>query len=211
MTYDTRICENCQKLLREQIQPEIISREDYEISVTTGGKYDAQLRNLILKWKDHGREDLSTIMRNIMSIITNHWHQNFTGARRVRIQVVPAPSSKQSVKKRGKWQTLTLAQSVAQTLRQLGYNAQVNPILKQRNAKKQVKFGTAERSSNKRSAIYCKSRWKSTRKRRLVNVIVVDDICTTGATINQCQRVLVNAGANVIGLFALASTKLTNS
>ena len=36
------------------------------------------------------------------------------------------------------------------------------------------------------------------------NVIIFDDIYTTGSTLNECKKVLLEAGAKKVGILALA-------
>lgn len=56
-----------------------------------------------------------------------------------------------------------------------------------------------ERKENVKNAFYCKKFTSDTK-----NILLVDDILTTGATINECVQVLHKAGARKIDVLVFA-------
>jgi predicted amidophosphoribosyltransferase len=38
------------------------------------------------------------------------------------------------------------------------------------------------------------------------HIVLVDDVLTTGATANECARVLTRAGASIVGVLTIART-----
>ena len=48
---------------------------------------------------------------------------------------------------------------------------------------------------------------KGVRRLAVKNVLLIDDIYTTGSTVNQCARALKNGGASRVYVFTLASGK----
>jgi predicted amidophosphoribosyltransferase len=183
--YDVKLCPSCIEDLRAQIggrpksEPSVQADpmssaqeskptenqqacarryfEDVSLPVYVGGTYEGVLRSVILKWKDHGRLDLGVYIRGISIALTRAYLREQLQARRVRFIVVPAPSSPQAVKARGRLQTEEIARAVAKELRAHGHRAKVCHLLRQRNIKKQVNFDAAARASNKKDAIRIRS------------------------------------------------------
>lgn len=208
--YDYHICPNCISELKNQISPSRTLKGEDELEIIVGGKYSDHLRSVILGWKDHGREDLDRFLCNIVKMITSTWldEEQRKSPSRGKIIIVPSPSSRSSIKKRGKLQTLPLSIAVYEELSANGYRCVIKQILKQKNIKKQVSFGGQAREENKQNAIYLTNRSKKLTTRSPPMVIVVDDISTTGTTLSFCKSVLEKGNFSVIGLFALASTSI---
>ncbi|MDR1861834.1 MAG: hypothetical protein LBQ41_02290 [Candidatus Ancillula sp.] len=227
---DQEVCPKCKLKLQEYISPTVVVKDDVE--VYSGSNYQDTMRKLLLKWKDHGRLDLDRVMCKIVRQVAikffNSECKKFLNRRltsgRNKIIVVPCPSSRSSVKKRTRLQTLSLALAVASELKKLGVPAQVKQILKQKNIKKQVNFDSAQRAQNKQNALYVVRRHRAPPQGKGVladktdcaklltanceRVVLVDDVCTTGATFRASKLVLASAGIDVVGCIALSSTVL---
>jgi ComF family protein len=105
--------------------------------------------------------------------------------------LVPAPLSKSSAMTRGYNQSLLLARSLKRDLQ-----LPINACLRMRDASVQHKKTQADRWKSLNDRIVCKRLVKDIR-----HAIVVDDILTTGATLEACARALKNAGVKeVFGL-----------
>ena len=73
-----------------------------------------------------------------------------------------------------------------------------------RRAKEQKTLNTEERAINATSAYILRD--KATETVRDRTVVVCDDLCTTGATLNRCAELLVEAGARSVILCTVART-----
>jgi predicted amidophosphoribosyltransferase len=164
-----------------------------------------------LAWKDHGDEEcdgpLSAALADLvrMVLLTDR-----PGSKRVVL--VPAPSSRASMRKRGRWQMLPVTRKMKSVLCDFGFQAEVRPALRLVGVRgKSVQTsGSSARSD------------RITGHVRLVDgavsgigadatVVVVDDIVTTGATMGQCAHVLETAcDAYVVGA-ALVMTPVDSS
>ena len=85
--------------------------------------------------------------------------------------------------------------------KQIEYNN--NILEKVKNIKPQSTKSGAEREQNTRNAF----RIKSENAKKIIkqkNVLIFDDIYTTGSTFNECKRVLLENGAKSVGAFMLA-------
>lgn len=98
-----------------------------------------------------------------------------------------------------------LANATARTLNTRGYTATVQPVLRTANiAAKSVEVTNATQRNIRISGNIIVTNPAQCNNR---NIIILDDIITTGATMRQCITALNNAGAYVITALALASVE----
>ncbi len=153
------------------------------------GAYEDRLRDLVLRLKD-GRE--LALARGLGSLLARH--PDLTPEYDA---LVPAPMHGRRLRERGFNQALELARPVAGALR-----APLAPELLRRHkaARPQTGLSRAERRANLRG-VFAAS--EAVRDKRL---LLVDDIATTGATLEQATRALLQAGAIFVDVAVLART-----
>lgn len=96
-----------------------------------------------------------------------------------------------------------LVRSIKNDLELSGFDLTVVDCLKRVSfSKSQAKSTKEERAENLRNSIVFNTDFSSTIKNRFV--LVLDDVATTGSTINECAKVLKNAGAAKVFGFVLA-------
>jgi predicted amidophosphoribosyltransferase len=120
------------------------------------------------------------------------------------LTIVPVPSSRRTVRERGHDPLLRIARESARHLRRTGLTAVVDPALAiVRPVCDQAGLSAPQRQANVELAFAVK-------RRHFLSgpVVVVDDICTTGATAAEATRAVTAAGAEVLGVAVLAATKL---
>lgn len=106
--------------------------------------------------------------------------------------VVPVPTSRRAFRRRGfRVPDLLVRRAGASTTRVLRWT---------RAAQDQRSLGAMERRDNVRAAM------RAVADGRGAAVVVVDDVVTTGATLDEAARALEEAGYEVIALVALAAT-----
>ena len=110
---------------------------------------------------------------------------------------VPVPIHKKRFKKRG----FNQAEILAQELSALTNIPTLNALTRIKNTKSQTKLTKKERATNIKEAFVC-SKPKEIKKKA---IILIDDVCTTGATLEECAKVLKKAGAREV--YALCATK----
>jgi ComF family protein len=110
--------------------------------------------------------------------------------------VVPVPLHSRRLRERGYNQAALLAGEIGRTTEM----TVVDDVLQRvRGTSPQVGLNAAQRRENVRGAFQCTN--TSLRDRR---VLLVDDVCTTGATMESCSMALREAGAIVVWGLALA-------
>ena len=108
--------------------------------------------------------------------------------------IVPVPISKERLAERGYNQSQVLAEYISKTL-----NIPVNEVLiRTKHSAPQSTVETSMRAKNVRGA------YEATEKFNGKNVIIFDDICTTGSTVTECARTLKTAGAGKICVISAA-------
>jgi ComF family protein len=111
--------------------------------------------------------------------------------------VVPMPLHSRRLAERGFNQALEIARGVA---RRLGARIESRVVLRVRNTAPQTGLPYEDRAKNVRGAFRCNLDLFG------ASVAVVDDVMTTGATLNEVARVLKRAGASRVENLVIART-----
>jgi ComF family protein len=111
--------------------------------------------------------------------------------------VVPMPLHPKRLAERGFHQALEIARGVA---RHLGKPIEPRGVLRVKDTLPQTKLPYEERAKNVRGAFLCRLDLSG------ASVAVVDDVMTTGATLNELARALKRAGAARVENLVIART-----
>ena len=190
-----RWCPACaQELAVHLDQPHLITpRVDPGVPVLSLGRYAGARREAIVAVKEHGRADLIgplavALRAGLERLLT--W-----GVIETPLTVVPAPTGRSSARRRGGDTVARMAQAAAADLR----DVDVTQALRLRAmVRDSVGLSGADRQRN------IAGRVKIIRP-VAGEVLVVDDIVTTGATASESVRVLHVSGADVAGVLAIAN------
>jgi len=108
--------------------------------------------------------------------------------------LVPVPLHPSRKRKRGFNQSEILADEISQ---KVGLSVLKDVLRRKKRTKDQTNLNAAQRQENVRGAFKVRDQDEILGK----NIILVDDVVTTGATLKECARSLTQAGANsVLGL-----------
>ncbi len=113
--------------------------------------------------------------------------------------IMPVPLHSTRLRKRGFNQALLLARVASEAY---AVPLVYDNLTRVRPTRPQVLLSGMERSANVRGAFALKRQWEVSGKR----VLLVDDVLTTGATMNECSRTLRVAGAEAVIAMSLART-----
>ncbi len=113
--------------------------------------------------------------------------------------IVPIPIHKNKRKKRGYNQAELLAQQLAYHLNLPCYS---NLIIRQIDTLPQKQFSPQARLSNLQKAFALNPRYQD-EVRNLKRILLVDDIYTTGATMETCARILLDAGTDKVYIYSI--------
>lgn len=109
--------------------------------------------------------------------------------------IVPVPLSNRELRKRGFNQTLLISRTLSRTT---GIPLFPGLLYKKRETPPQVSLPRRERLLNLKGAFGTRKKLNGER------VLIVDDVVTTGATVRECSRAIIKAGAAEVFVAALA-------
>ena len=161
--------------------------------VTATTAYDGVVRRLLLAHKEQGRTALTAPLGRALAVAAAlHGPALHDPA----VLLVPVPSSPAAVRARGHDHARRLAEVAA---RRLGLRWA--PLLRQaRPVEDSAGLSAPARAANLAGALVAPTRLRG------VQVLVVDDLVTTGATVCEAARALTAAGALVRGAAVVSAT-----
>ena len=187
------ICIKCEKKLEnESIFGKDSYIENYFDTHFYLFKYEGQIRNLLIQYKFNEKAYLYKSFSKFLKKYEKKLFKN-----EVYDIIIAVPISKNRLKKRGYNQSELLAKEIAKNLE---LKLEQNIIKKVKNNIPQSTLNKDEREQN------VKDVYKIINKEIILNkkILLVDDIFTTGATANECSRILKENGAEKIDVFTIA-------
>jgi predicted amidophosphoribosyltransferase len=197
-TPSTRWCDACAgELSVAADQPHVVNpRIDPCVPVFALGRYAGARRQAILALKEHGRGDLVAPLARALAIGV---HRLLTwGMVETPLTIVPAPTRRSAARRRGGDPVTRLARAAV-----AGHpDVTVVPALRIKAlARDSVGLRPSARERNIAGRVLLRRR----RAQLLgTEVMIVDDIVTTGATARESVRVLQSAGVRVAAVLAIA-------
>lgn len=115
--------------------------------------------------------------------------------------IIPVPISKKRMKERGYNQSLLILKYLLQKNKLNNIYLEDKILYKVKNIKPQSSMKTKQDRINNIKGVYeVKNNLKIKNKR----IIIFDDIFTTGSTVNECAKIVKQAGAEKIGVITIA-------
>ena len=112
--------------------------------------------------------------------------------------IIPVPISKNKMLKRGYNQSMLIAKEIAKRTQKVQLEHKV--LIKQIENQSQSSLNRKQRLENVKNVYKIQNEQKIKEK----NILLFDDIFTTGATVNECAKTLKQAGTNKIGILTIA-------
>lgn len=180
-----KICPNCKSMIKRS---EITNQE--EISY---GFYGGILKELVLSFKYKKNFVAGEVLADLFIEIIREQNINAD-------YICYIPMSKKAEKKRGFNQCEVIAKNVSEYI-DIPIN---NSIIKNKYTKEQKKLSKEQRILNVKGAFSIK------RKSNLYgkDIILIDDVTTTGATLTECRKVLKKYGVNKIICLTIAKSNI---
>ncbi len=179
--YEGRLCPAC-------------SRRNHSLeAVITVARFESPLREAIHRLKYSGQEALAAALAGLMAC---RWRES---AFSVDV-IIPVPLHPRRFRERGFNQAAVLACCLGSLLR---LPVLERALVRTRYTRPQVGLGVEERAANVKGAFSCSGGqvWGK-------DVLLIDDVCTTGATLEACGAALKAAGARKIYGLTLARAPL---
>ncbi len=169
--------------------------ENYCDGIICVGKYNESLKNSLKRFKFSNKPSYYRAFGKLLALK----FQNTLKKDTIDC-IMPVPLYKAKEKQRGYNQAGLIAGYTAKLLRKPLLE---NILIKASDSKSQSTLSRGERIANV-EGVFIVNRSEAVRNK---NIFLVDDIVTTGSTINQCCKVLKQAGANLVVGGVIATTR----
>lgn len=188
------LCKKCEKKLKSQLSIPIIQEveDKYFDELMCIWRYEGQIRRLLLDYKFNEKTYVYMTFTNFLlkdeKIFENV--KNYD-------TIIPVPISKKRQKQRGYNQSELIAKELAKKTK-LEYRN--NCLIKTKNIIEQSKLNKEGREKN----IHGVYRLENRELLRNKKILLIDDIYTTGSTVNECSKILRKSNPNKIGVLTIA-------
>jgi len=188
------VCGICGKICKESICEKCeLKLQEYEINNIGVFRYEGIIRKKIIEYKFG---DKAYLYKTFAKIILKN--EKICGFLRNYDIIIPVPLSKKKKQARGYNQTELVAREIAKNITNL--KLETNILVKTKDTEVQSLLTKTQRTENVKNAFAVKNAENIKGKK----IILFDDIYTTGATANECSRVLTEAGAEEIMILTIA-------
>jgi ComF family protein len=169
-----------------------VTHRKYFTMARAWGAYEGSLQEAIHRWKYEGKTYLTPFFAEWMEEgLNRYWGPHSLDL------LIPAPLHPQRLRERGFNQALLLVKELS---RRTGIPYRKTILQKKKPTIPQVNLSGTEREKGLRGAFQVIGKEELLGK----SVLLVDDVYTTGATVNECSKVLLRGGAERVNVLTLA-------
>jgi len=185
------LCRRCSLPISEGTICRKCRLEDWELDgVYSIFEYGGVIRQAIINLKYHNIKTLAVPLSRFLKEYLSEHRLSFD-------IIIPVPIHKRRLRERGYNQTALLARRLSRMSR---IPLMEGALVRTRHTPSQAKSESVEqRKENIRNAFECVS-WSVSGK----HILLIDDVCTSGATLNSCAASLKSAGAASVWGLTLA-------
>jgi ComF family protein len=156
------------------------------------GTFEGSLQEAIYRWKYEGKTHLTPFLAEWMAEgLNRYWEPDSLDL------LIPVPLHPQRLRQRGFNQALLLVKELS---RRIGIPYRKTIVQKKKSTIPQVNLSGVEREKEVRGTFHVIGSEELLGK----SVLLVDDVYTTGATVNECSKVLLRGGAEKVDVLTLA-------
>ena len=174
------------------------------LKATAYGSYDSGLRELIHLLKYNQVRPAANVLGRMLAEAIEDLQPLFSSA---EVLVVPVPLHGRKQRQREFNQAELIARAAVKLMAIGRFRLRADLLERRRETKSQIGLSRHQRRENIRGAfVVAKPREVAGRE-----VLVVDDVFTTGTTVSECARVLRRAGASKVYVATVARTLKTEA
>lgn len=187
------LCNRCKnKIKKYEINIIIKPQNRYFEELISIFKYEGIIREKIIQYKFGDKAYMNNTFAKI--ILKN---EKICGLLKKYDIIIPVPIHKKRKAQRGYNQTQLIANKISKCLNIKLCN---NVLVKNKNTIAQSKLNKKKRVQNIKGAFKILNSEKIKGK----DILLLDDIYTTGSTANECSKILKKAGAKTVGVLTIA-------
>lgn len=196
------LCSYC----REKLQSCQLSQPYFSLSsdffLFAWGKYDSYLKRAIAQLKYDKKKEIGELMGNWLG---EKWLQMGKKREYPSLIITPIPLHKEKLKMRGFNQAELIASGFCDVT---GYSLKPNLLSRVKNTSAMFSLKKEEREGNMKEAFELGKDYKTVKSS--AQILIIDDIYTTGATVKEAKQKLKQGKLTVIGV-AVVSTGVSFS
>lgn len=193
------MCKRCGKPVASFRQEYCFDCSKRKMNYETGHSlwiYDQWSSASIFRYKYGGKRSYADFYGEALGYFYGEWVQSLHVQ-----QLIPVPISRQKMRIRGFNQSELLAEKLG---RQLMLPVNASGLIRIHSTAPQKELGKVERENNLKNAFKANGKYL----REIRRVLLIDDIYTTGSTVNYCAGALRQAGVEKIWFLTLCSGAL---
>lgn len=194
------ICDSCKLMYKEQFKIDVLSDFNFKISLLYASYYELLPKKLILDFKYKKKKNIPDFFLNYLD-----GNQKFRKYINKQKYITYIPTSKKNIKLRSYDQAKVLAEKISKK-----YGIKMLDIIIKKEGEKEIK--EQKRLSREERMYNVRDNFKVVKEEVIKtkgNLLVVDDIYTTGSTAYEVQRILKEANKDLnIYFFTLGYTKI---
>ncbi len=195
---EKRICQKCGRIIssEEKICKDCENKTHEFTKGYVCAQYGLYERTVMMDYKYGGEAYLGRIIGRIM-------------AERISIEklnidlILPVPIHKERKKKRGYNQAEIISKTMGKEIDVLTLN---KAIKRKKNTKPMKSLDSSQREENVKEAFIIEQRYYAKIKGK--NILIIDDIYTTGSTVNSVAKCLVEGGSGEVNFLVFAAGKI---
>lgn len=176
------ICSDCRKLWN----PHIYRNKFPDLAVFSSVKYSPVAKNIILAAKEGNVNSADLLISDALKNSLKYLFESYQIS-----ALVPIPSQRTAIRRRGR----DFLSEIAHDLGKFYGVAVLNLLEHNRRVSDQSRLGISERHKNLNRALSINQRFSGNYPAQ--EVVILDDLLTTGATLSEARRCLQQAGFNV--------------
>ena len=192
---DNFLCRKCYKMLENDakfsIEKSTNSENEFDKHLYIF-KYEGVIRKILIQYKF---QEKSYLYKTIVNFLLNN--KKIFEFIKSYDTIIPVPISKERKKTRGYNQSFLLAKEIS---KKVGIKVENKCLFKTKNIIEQSKLNKEERVKNIQGVYEIKNYKKIESKK----ILLLDDIYTTGSTVNECCRVLKKSNPVKIDVLTIA-------
>ncbi|MGN0250465.1 MAG: ComF family protein [Oliverpabstia sp.] len=190
-------CKKCSKPLESEEKEYCYDCTEYKHSYDRGLAvfvYRDPMKEALMRFKFHGRKEYGEFLGKLLCM----YGKSFLQQTKPQV-IIPVPVHRKKKTRRGYNQAEILAASVS---REFSIPIRTDLVLRRKFTKAQKELNRKERKRNLNQAFYVKNEVKNYR-----TVLIVDDIYTTGSTVNAIAEKLKSQGVQKVYFLVLCIGK----
>lgn len=193
VSYDF-LCSSCKKEILIPKEPYILEKDYYKFSIYSAAYYSSVIKNMILEFKYKDDFQCGEYLGQLMIECTRNFNIK-------DIDIITyVPMTKENKKKRGFNQSEFLSMIIG---KKFGLEAE-ETLDKKKGHRRQKTLSVEERWENAKDG-YSFINGKNVKDK---NIILIDDVLTTGATAFYCSRELMKNGAKEVWVLTVAKSRI---